>query len=570
MSQSVLHPAMLELLWLQARGRRRRIWNRFRQPRRLVLSAVAIVLTAAWLGNAALTVWLREAAAVNTLRAMLSLGLVLYAGWHVCRTAFFRPEVPFDWAPEEREQLAAMPLAPRDLVAYHIAAVTATTLLKAGLFTALLLPDLRCWPLALTGIVLAMLLLEFIRMAIEIAVWGMSRRVFRAYRSLVLGGLMLAALSLGKVIVNHEVFNARLDSEHGIRQTISELIVEAHSADVGLAGLPFRPFVELILAEHVDAPTLALVAACLAVVAGLAGAVIGLYSLTLRQIAGREVRDYAALGLLQLAVPSARSAGRVARTNDSALQLARIPHCRGSGPLAWRQWMGARRQWGSLVSAMIAPAVLACIPIFVVADARDAFVATMGTLAFYTFLLLPTAVRFDFRRDLDRLVILKGLPITPAATTIGQIVMPVVIATVFQGVVLSLAAAMRLLPAHYVAVAIVTMAPINLVMFSVDNFIYLLYPYRLQQEGVEIFLRTILIFTGKGLIFAAGLGTIAAWGFTAAALAHSLASWWSHAPSALAVFLLGTFLGATLLAMVTLLGVSRVYNGMNPIEDLPR
>ena len=118
------------------------MWRRFCQPRRLVLSAIACVLAVVWLGNAAMTIWLREAASPETLRALLSLGLVLYAGWHFAKAAFFRPESPFDWTPAERELLAAMPLRPRDLVAYQLASVTVTTFLKAGLFTLLLLARL--------------------------------------------------------------------------------------------------------------------------------------------------------------------------------------------------------------------------------------------------------------------------------------------------------------------------------------------------------------------------------------------------------------------------------------------
>ena len=68
-----------------------------------------------------------------------------------------------------------------------------------------------------------------------------------------------------------------------------------------------------------------------------------------------------------------------------------------------------------------------------------ALLATAGTLAFYTFLLLPTAVRYDFRRDLDRMAMLKSLPISPAATVIGQTITPILIATVFQAIVLAFA-----------------------------------------------------------------------------------------------------------------------------------
>ncbi len=69
MTTNVFHPGTLELLQLQSRGRRRRIWHRFCQPRRLVLSVVACVLAVAWLGNAALTVWYRQSASPATLGA---------------------------------------------------------------------------------------------------------------------------------------------------------------------------------------------------------------------------------------------------------------------------------------------------------------------------------------------------------------------------------------------------------------------------------------------------------------------------------------------------------------------
>src|SRR5262245_39199084 len=135
MTTVVFHPATIQLLRLQSRGRRRRMWGRFCQPRRLVLSVVACVLAVICLGNAAVTIWLRETASPTTLRALLSLGLVAYAGWHFAKAAFFRPESPFDWSSAEREILVAMPLRLRDLVAYQLASVTVTTILKAGLFT---------------------------------------------------------------------------------------------------------------------------------------------------------------------------------------------------------------------------------------------------------------------------------------------------------------------------------------------------------------------------------------------------------------------------------------------------
>ena len=571
MTTAVFHPAIVQLLGLQSRGRRRRIWRRFCQPRRLVLSAIACVLAVVWLGNSAMTIWLRESASPETLHALLSLGLVLYAGWHFAKAAFFQPESPFDWTPAERELLVAMPLRPRDLVGYQIASVSVTTVLKAGLFTLLLLPDLRCVSLGFVGVLLAMMLLEVLRLAIDIATWGMGRSAFLAYRAAVVAGLLAAAWAVGTVIIRENAFQGRLDFDDQILQRLLDSLVQLYQSGIGYAALPFQPFVDLILAQSVTAPQVGLAAAGCGIVAGLAIAVIGLYAVTLRHVTLREQRNYAAGGAVR-----DRFAGSIQNEPGSPLgskfrlRIARIPRCSGAGVLAWRQLVAARRHWSSLLTALIAPAVLACAPCFVVVDPYIALLATTSTLAFYTFLLLPTALRFDFRRDLDRLATLKGLPITPAAAAVGQILTPTLIATVFQAGVLTFAVAARSLPPHYVLLAILVMVPLNILVFGLDNLIFLLYPYRVQQEGLEIFVRTMLTFTGKGLLFAAGLAALSAWGFTAATLADRLADWTGFAINAYTLFNGGAIAALSVLAALVLCGLCRTYRNLNPIEDVPR
>jgi hypothetical protein len=257
------------------------------------------------------------------------------------------------------------------------------------------------------------------------------------------------------------------------------------------------------------------------------------------------------------------------RNGEFTLRLRRIPRWGGAGALAWRQLVGARRHWGSLLTAMIAPSVLSCAPCFIIADPSIAFLATSGTLAFYTFLLLPTALRFDFRRDLDRLATLKGLPVTPAAAVIGQTLAPVLIATLFQSGVLTFAVVERSLPPLHLFMAMLVMIPLNVLVFGLDNLIFLLYPYRMQQEGLEIFLRTMLTFTGKGLLFAVGMAAVSVWGF-AAALARGISQWIGSTINAYTVFADGMIAGSALLAALVLYGLCRTYRNMNPIEDVPR
>ena len=571
MTSSVFHPAIIQLLRLQSRGRRRRMWGRFCQPRRLILSAMACVLAIVWLGNAAMTVWLRETASPDTLRALLSIGLVVYTGWHLAKSAFFRPDSAFDWTPAEYELLVALPLRPRDLVAYQLASVTVTTILKAGLFTLLLSPDLRCLPLGLAGLSLAMMSLEMLRMAIEIVTWGMGRFAFLAYRVAVVAGLVAGGFAVGTAMAREDALAGRINVGEGLLSRLLDLLVHGNDSVLGYAALPFQPFVDLILADSVTATAAGLAAAGVGIVTGMAAAVIGLYVATSRRVAQREKKTYGARDVAHAGyADSSRNSLRSAPRPTLALRLRRVPRWGGAGALAWRQLIGARRNFGGLLTAMIAPAVLAGAPCFVIADPTIALLATAGTLAFYTFLLLPTAVRFDFRRDLDRLATLKGLPISPAAAAIGQTVAPVLIATLFQAGVLAFACGIRSLPPQHALLIMLIMIPLNVLVFGLENLIFLLYPHRTQQEGLEIFLRTILTFTGKGLLFVVGLTLMSAWGAAAAALTHGISNATGRAIDAYTVFTGGMIAGASILAALVLFGLSRAYRILNPIEDLPR
>jgi len=351
-----------------------------------------------------------------------------------------------------------------------------------------------------------------------------------------------------------------------------EILVTPSSSVIGVVVAPFWPVVDLIVAERITSANLCLAAAALAIVVVLAAAVMNLYTATCRRVANQERQNYQPRqdGSRELMAGAAQGGFASTTSSEPNLRLRRIPRWGGAGALAWRQLLGARRHWGSLVTALIATAVLACAPCFVIEDSNIAFPATAGTLAFYTFLLLPTALRFDFRRDLDRLVTLKGLPITPAAAAIGQTLAPVLIATAFQGGVLTFAVVARSLPPQHLFMTMLVMIPLNVLVFGLDNLIFLLYPYRIHQEGLEILLRTMLTFTAKGLLFAVGLAAMSTWGYAAAVLTQGVSHWTGGSANAYAVFAGGMIVGPTVAAALVLYGLCGTYRNIDPVEDVPR
>lgn len=557
----LFHPAILQLLRLQGRGRARRMWRTFCLPRRMFLSAIACLLALAWLGNAAMTVYLRESASPATLRVLLSAGLALYAGWHVIKVALFRPEGPLDSMPAERDVLASCPLRPGDLVAYQLAAVALPTLLKGGLFAVLLLPDLSHLPLAFAGILLGMYFLETLRLVVELVAWGMSRSAYMAFRSLVVGSLVVMGAGATWWVWRAGGMAWRVDPASGMLQRFVEMLNMLVNSPGGYATAPFRPFVELVVAKTLTLGMTAWAAAAVTATVASSATVVWLYSTLLARCMERE----------RLAYPELvrRADEKQTRAPRGLESLRVVWRLQGAGPLAWRQLLAARLQWGSLATAMVAPAVLAITPSFVVDDPEIAYLASSGALAFYTFLLLPTAVRLDFRRDLNRLLTLKALPIAPLQVAIGQLLAPVILATAFQGVVLTVAAAICHMPLHWTFVTLLVFLPMNVFVFGLDNLIYLLYPYRIKQEGMIIFLRTILTFTGKGMLFALGLGLMSVWGIAAANLARAVAAA-GFSLNAHAVFVTGMFAGMAMLAALIVLSLYQAFHRIDPVEDIPR
>ena len=234
-----------------------------------------------------------------------------------------------------------------------------------------------------------------------------------------------------------------------------------------------------------------------------------------------------------------------------------------------RQMLGARHHFISLLIAFSAPALLALIPLFFCRTGHGAFLNVYGGLAFYSLLLLPAALRFDFRRDLDRMLLLKSLPLTSKTTVLGQLAAPVVLASIFQLCVLVVAAWLRPMPMYYLGIGWLMMLPMNLLIFALDNLLFLLYPYRHNQEGLEIFLRTTLTFTAKGILFAVALAAVAAWALAAGWLVRHFGLGRDVHESTRMLFLGGIGLLLAGSALVATRMTIVAYERFDPSQDVP-
>ncbi len=571
-----IHPSMGHLLRLQAAAKVRRMWLRMRAPRRLVLSCVAVLLAAVWLGNAAITILLREGTTPERLASMLTFGLLAYAFWHVFRVACYRPEEPIEWTSAEREILRAAPLRHRDLLGYRLASVVSASFLKAGCVAVLLLPDLPNVLLGFVGLLLVLLFLDLVRMAMEMTAWGMPDRGYWLFRGLVFA-LATTFGACGVLAFLRSDFVQSPQANREISDWIDPLVAGMERWSEGWMGAalqaPFRPFVELLSAAHLSLPTAAWGMLSVTLVVGSGALLLWLYPSIERL---RQAAEQAAYPSLRLGEEAGRSeqgesasAFHAAAESGQRSSVVQVPRMLGLGPIAWRQTLGAWNHAGGLLVALAVPAVLACLPLAAARDDATALLAVVAALGFYSFLLLPTALKFDFRRDLDYLAVLAALPIRPTAVVLGQLVTPVVITFLLQAVVLGVALFVRPIPPAHVAGALLLLLPMNVLIFALENLLFLMYPCRLTQEGIEVFLRTTLMFTAKGLLFTVALAGTIAWSLAAGTLAQHVSQLSGLSVSAPLLLFAGSSAILCVLSAVAIGCLIRVYHGFDPSQDVP-
>lgn len=564
----ILHPAVRCLLKAQAVAKWRKLCRAFSCRRRLVLSIVAVLLTAVWIGNAVLSVMLREATPPERFARIVPIGFLVYAIWHVVKSAFSRPPQAIEFTSAEEEFVGGAPLYRHQLIAYKMAGILNATLLKASCFTLLMLPDLPHPIAGFVGFLLGLVFLDCLRLMVEITAFSLSKSVYQRYRWAT--GVLLVGTTVSTLVIAFSQptgwFAHSSYVTLGIAKHLLASAAQLLETPIGAALLiPFQLFGRITVTESLDIAWAGRALLGLTWVIALGALVVRLDGWWASVRAGRERAEYPTTLERDSRSDEATRSERLGTRLSLESTSAWLPWLGGAGPIAWRQWMGARKYGGGLVVAMALPGILALLPVWVCRDGAQAAVQVSAAVIFYSFLLLPTALKFDFRRDITRMVVLKALPVRSMAVVVGQILTPACLAFVFQATVLSIAMLIRPFSPATLLATLLILVPLNFLIFAIDNLVYLLYPYRLNQEGIEIFLRTTLTFTAKGVIFTVGITATFLSSFAAKRIADQLAGMIDPA----VVFVVGNGIMLWLATGLTTLLLARVYDRFDPSQDMP-
>jgi hypothetical protein len=171
-------------------------------------------------------------------------------------------------------------------------------------------------------------------------------------------------------------------------------------------------------------------------------------------------------------------------------------------------------------------------------------------------------LKFDFRDELDRLDLLRSLPIRPIAVAAAELFTPVLVLTMMQ---LTFLAAVTLcfkdewkvvVPAAAFAV------PFNLLLVGIENLLFLMFPLRsagLIAGDMQLFGRQMVIFPCKFLLLLTALSVAAAVGTVGYILGDK--SWPAFAAVA--------WIALSLVALATIPLLARAYVRFDPSMHTP-
>jgi hypothetical protein len=509
--------ALWLLLRLRLRGWLRRLRRALSTVRGILLCAFGVLLFATWIGPAVLL----GPAPPEHLHDVRRFGPLVLVAFCVLNVVLSPGERGIVFSPAEVNLLFPGPFSRRQLLLYKIAGGFGTALISA-LFVALLTRQHTASLVAgFVGLALIFLFGQLFSMTLALLASAVGARAYNRSRRLVLAAV-LAGLAAVAILQGAE---ARQRGWLEVLQDVEQQpVVQAILTPVGWliqASTAARVWPDLVQWAGLG---LLLNAALLLVV-------LALDAHYLEAAAAASEKLYARLQQLRRGAP----AGGLPSGSKARLGLPSLPRWGGVGPVAWRQLTTALRSLGSLVLLLVIFGTV-MVPALLSPGRRagtDSPVAFAAAMLVGMSLFVPALLPFDFRGDLDRMDLLKTLPLPTWRLVVGQLLAPVLVVCLAQLLMLAGAQAVGggAEPIAWVTAAF--LGPVNFLLFGVENLFFLLLPTRLTGLGpgdFQVLGRQMLLWLAKLLVLGvalalAGLAGLAAWLLTESLLVVGVTLW---------------------------------------------
>lgn len=497
---TLLPRPLLLLIWLRLRSSGRRLQAMAKTPKGLAVLLVGGIVIALMALPMIVSAFLRPpippetAAAMHATRErLLPFGILGFLLLSIVRAsgdgalAFLQAEVDFLFpAPFTRAQLLVYKLAQRVVPLFFVSLFVSLWGRQLG----------SSWPAAWLGLLLALWLIHLVSLTLALLGQTFEARRFAWWRRA--AGLGAIAALVGAVVWTGQAIDSG--------KPLDALETFAQSATGQAIAWPLRPYAATILAPDLVA-ALGPASIALLVNAALAVLAIRLDAHWLEASAESSQR-------LATRIAEVRRTGTTSPMPTlTGVRLPAPPRLGGIGPLLWRQGTTALRQglrglWviGIVVGVLVLPPLLS-------SESSGLSVALRplgGVILFYLSLLLPQVLRLDFRGDVDRMDVLKSLPLSATTVCLAQLLAPALVITGLQvpiALLLDRTLQWNLpsLPLWFPALFLV-----NLVISSLENVAFLLWPQRpgkgagVQFSVAQVIAQMLKMITLIAVVAAAG------------------------------------------------------------------
>ena len=385
-------------------------------------------------------------------------------------------------------------------------------MLKAGLLTIVLLPDSARPELTFLGLLMSLSILELGRMTIETGCGAAGPAAKHRLRIAVTSIAVAIIVSIGISAWSHwDPANASTSAVQLPGMILGGLMDLSNGPVAGWLGWPLAPIADASTASSWNATAVGGITVAIFEIVGLIVVLLWLDQRTVKISLLHEQDRYA-----HLAAASSRSVRAGSRSHafsERNNRLPPVPNGGGLGTLIARQALMLKGYWATVLVTLLIPAAMATFPLWTLPLDQPVLVHVVGSLLFYTLLLGPPALKIDFRRDPDRMMLLRLLPMSSMRVTIGQLALPVLACLSFQVLVLVVTMAARPVDPVSIVFAMLVLVPLTVFIFAMENAIFLNFPQRIGQEGIEVLIRTTLVFTFKSLLCVVGFALAIAWTF---------------------------------------------------------
>lgn len=492
-----MNAALGVLWWLQLRAKVRRLVHGLRTLRGAIFSLLGLVIVLLWFTPA---LWLprlwgaTDPALVVAFTSTMILLMLLAA---LCLS---ERRGPIYFTLAEIDFLFPGPFTRRALLAYKVATTAAGLAATAVLISLSYLPFVAWWFSAWTGTFCALVFVQLVGMAVGLATQTVVERAYTRARRMILFGIgVLLAAGMGQVIL------------------------AAGSANIFMLIRRFRASaIGSFLLTPLDLFGLAIAAPTLRELVWWGGLGLAVNAALLVLVLWLDVRwEEAALAASRRTsqrLEQIRRAGGAWAWTPRRWRRWRppmMPWLGGTGPIAWRQLTTLARHPGSL-------AIMAFYSVMILGPGLSVGGSQMLGPALVLLLgaFLGVFLQYDFRGDLDHLSCLKMLPFASIAVAAGELAAPVLVTTGVQFILLGVLAALADASWDRLLLAGAFAAPVNVLLYGVQNLLFLLFPARMAPASVadlQHFGRLMVLWAlqGMALLACAGLagltGLLGSW-----------------------------------------------------------